>query len=53
VSFDYLAKLKKFKKKTFFEEWAGVMKSEKPNQGYGREKGLGYTALLNYISIHE
>jgi hypothetical protein len=26
MSFDYLANLRKFKKKSFFEGWAGVMK---------------------------
>jgi hypothetical protein len=26
VSFDYVANLKKFEKKFFFEGWAGVMK---------------------------
>jgi hypothetical protein len=42
VLFDYLANLRKLKKKSF-EGWAGVMKSLL--KGYGREKMLGYTVL--------
>jgi hypothetical protein len=50
VSFDYLANLRKLKKK-FFGGWVGVMKSggiinKKPNQrGSGEKKKLGYTGV--------
>jgi hypothetical protein len=46
VSFDYLANLRKLKKKTILEGWAGVMKrgvqiNEKPNQGVRETKKVG------------
>jgi hypothetical protein len=48
MSFDYLANLRKLKKKHFFEGWAGVMKrgggvliNENPNEGVRERKKVG------------
>jgi hypothetical protein len=45
VWFDYLANLRKFKKKNFFEGRKGLLINEKPNQGVRERKKLGYTGL--------
>jgi hypothetical protein len=45
VSFDYLANLRKIKKKNFFEGWAGVLINEKHDQGV-RERKEGWDTVV-------
>jgi hypothetical protein len=50
VLFDYLANLRKLKKKCFLKDGWGLLINEKPNQEMGREKCLGTAAIPDHFA---